>query len=307
MRIGLMHGDGGNQTIEEQVQQIVDEEKDGFTNAWWGQIFGGDSMTVIALAGQRTNTIEMGTSVVPTYPRHPFVMAQQAMTTQAACDGRFVLGVGPSHHLVVESMWGLSYEKPARHVREYLEVLIPLVRDGRVQFQGEVYRTQGQIAVAGMKPLPVLISALAPMMLKIAGRLADGTITWMTGVKTVETHIVPSISKAAKEAGRAEPRVVVGLPICVTDDTAAGYEAAGKIFAMYGGLPNYRRMLDKEGATSPGEVAIVGNEAEVEAKVRSVASAGATDFIAPIFPTGPNAAESMARTRALLKSLIGKV
>ena len=307
MRIGLMHGDVGGFTIEEQIQQIVDEEKDGFPCAWFGQVFGGDSLTIIALAGQRTKTIQIGTGVIPTYTRHPFVMAQQAMTVQAALDGRFVLGIGPSHQVVVESLWGLSYEKPARHMKEYLQVLLPLVRDGRVQFSGEVYKVQGQIAVAGMKPLPVIISALAPMMLKLAGAMADGTATWMTGPKTIEAHVMPSITAAAKEAGRPAPRVVVGLPVCVTDDVAAAHDAAAKVFAMYGGLPNYRRMLDKEGAAGPADVAIIGNEPQVEQQIRALASTGATDMVAPIFPTGANPGESMARTRALLQSLIGKV
>jgi F420-dependent oxidoreductase-like protein len=302
-----MHGDAGNFTVEEQIQQVVDEENDGFPCAWWGQIFGGDSMTIIALAGQRAKKIEMGTSVVPTYPRHPFVMAQQAMTVQAALDGRFTLGIGPSHQVVIENMWGLSYEKPARHMREYLQVLLPLVQKGQVQFSGDVYKAMGQIAVAGAKPLPVLISALAPMMLKLAGTVADGTVTWMTGPKTIESHVLPSITSAAKEAGRPEPRIVVGLPVCVTEDVAGAREAAAKVFAVYGGLPNYRRMLDREGAAGPADVAIVGNEAQVEQQIRDLASAGATDFLAPIFPAGPSAGESMARTRALLKSLIGKV
>ncbi len=307
MKIGLMHSDGGTATIADQIQQIVDEENDGFEAAWWGQIFGGDSLTIIALAGQRTSKIQLGTSVIPTYPRHPFAMAQQAMTVQAACGGRLTLGIGPSHQPVVEAMWGMSYDKPARHIREYLQVLIPLLRDGRVQFSGELYKTMAGITVVGATPMPVLISALAPVMLKLAGTVADGTITWMTGPKTIETHIVPSITKAANEAGRPAPRVVVGLPICVTDDAPAARETAGKFFAMYGGLTNYRRMLDKEGAAGPADVAIAGNEAQVEQQLRDLASVGATDLIAPIFPAGADPAESMARTRNLLKSLIGKV
>ncbi|MBI5289159.1 MAG: LLM class F420-dependent oxidoreductase [Chloroflexi bacterium] len=305
MRIGLMHGDVGGFTVEEQIQQIVDEEKDGFPCAWFGQIFGGDSLTLIALAGQRTKTIQIGTGVIPTYTRHPYAMAQQAMTVQAALDGRFVLGIGPSHQMVVERLWGLSYEKPARHMKEYLQVLLPLIREGQVRFSGEVYKVTAQVTVEGMKPLPVIISALAPMMLKLAGSMADGTATWMTGLKTVETHIVPSITSAAAEAGRPAPRIVVGLPVCVTDDVEAGREAAAKAFAMYGGLPNYRRMLDKEGAAGPADVAIMGNEAQVETQIRALASTGATDMVAPIFPTGPNARESFARTRALLQSLNG--
>jgi F420-dependent oxidoreductase-like protein len=310
MRIGLMHGDQGSFTVEEQVQQIVDEERDGFECAWFGQVFGGDSLTVIALAGARTTRIELGTTVVPTYLRHPFAMAQQAMTVYAAAGGRFTLGIGPSHHMVVEGMWGMSYDRPARHVREYLDVLIPLARSGRVAHNGELYRVNGAISVRELRdlpPMPVIISALAPAMLKLAGSVADGTVTWMTGPKTIETHVVPSIAKAAAGAGRPAPRVVVGLPICVTDDAAAARETAAKTFVVYGQLPNYRRMLDKEGAATPAEVAIVGHEAAVERQLRALASAGATDFLAPIFPSGPDARSSMERTRSLLKSLIGKV
>ncbi len=307
MRIGLMHGDDGSRTLEDQVEQIVQEEKDGFDNAWFGQIFGADSMTIIAMAGPRTSRIEFGTAVIPTYTRHPFAMAQQAMTVQAATGGRFTLGIGPSHGVVIENMWGMSYDKPARHVREYLEVLLPLARAGTVNYRGELYKTTAGITVKEMTPLPVIVSALAPIMLKLAGGVADGTVTWMTGPKTLETHVVPSVTAAAKEAGRPAPRIVVGLPVCVTDDVEAAKAIAARVFVMYGQLPNYKRMLDKEGASGPADVAIIGNEAEVERQVRGIASAGASDFDAAIFPAGADAAASMVRTRALLQSLVGKV
>jgi 5,10-methylenetetrahydromethanopterin reductase len=307
MRIGLMHGDDGSQTIDQLVEQVVQEEKDGFDTAWFGQIFGSDSMTVIAMAGPKTSRIEFGTAVVPTYARHPFAMAQQARTVQAATGGRFTLGVGPSHEIVIQNMWGMSYDKPAKHVREYLDVLLPLVRGGAVAYDGELYKVNAQLAVKDAKPLPVIISALAPVMLKLAGAVADGTVTWMTGPKTIETHVVPSITAAAKEAGKPAPRVVCGLPVSVTDDAAAARAAAAQGFVIYGQLPNYKRMLDKEGAAGPADVAIVGTEAEVERQIRALASAGATDFDAAIFPVGPDAGASIARTRALLKSLIGKV
>jgi F420-dependent oxidoreductase-like protein len=304
MKIGLMLGEGD---VGSQVEQVVAAERDGFDSVWFGQVFGLDAMTAIAIAGTRTSRIEMGTSVVPTYPRHPFVMAQQAMTVQSAAGGRFVLGIGLSHQPVIEGMWGLSYKHPARHMREYLSVLLPLVREGRVSFSGDLYRTNGAIRIRDMQPLPVMIAALAPMMLKIAGGMTDGTITWMTGAKTIETHVVPSINAAAKEAGRPAPRIAVGLPICVTEDVAGAREVAAKAFQVYGQLPNYRRMLDKEGAPGPADVAIAGNEAQVEQQLRAVASAGATDFFAPIFPVGADAAASIARTRALLASLVGKI
>ena len=304
MRIGIMHGDG---PIADTVEQIVREEADGFDNVWFGQVFGVDAMTVIALAGARTSRIQFGTGVVPTYPRHPFVMAQQAMTVQAATNNRFTLGIGPSHQVVIENMWGMSYEKPARHVREYLSVLLPLVREGKVSFRGEVYRTAAGLQVPGAQPLPVMISALAPLMLKIAGEMTDGTITWMTGPKTIETHVVPGVSAAARAAGRPQPRVTVGLPIAVTDDVAGARARAAQYFQIYGQLPNYKRMLDKEGAAGPADVVIAGDEASVEQQLRGLASAGATDFMAAMFPVGDDAAASIARTRTLLQSLIGKI
>lgn len=307
MRIGLGHGDDGSQTLEQQIQQVVDEENDGFEMAWFSQIMGGDTLTIIALAGQRTSKIAFGTAVIPTYPRHPFTMAQQALTVQAATSGRLTLGIGPSHGIVIENMWGMSYEKPARHIREYLSVLLPLLNERKVAFNGETYRVNGAIGTKVDTAPSVIISALAPMMLKIAGSMTDGTVLWMTGPKTIETHVVPGITAAAKEAGRPAPRVVASFPICVTEDVAGAREICAKFFAIYGQLPNYRRMLDKEGAAGPADVAIVGNEAQVEQQIRAIASAGATDFLASSFPVGADMGASMTRTRNLLKSLIGKV
>ena len=308
MRIGLMLGDIiGPSTVQEQVQQAVDAENDGFDTAWFGQLMGIDALTITALAGASTSRIELGTGVIPTFPRHPYVMAQQALTVQGATNNRFVLGIGLSHQIVIEAMYGLSYEHPARHMREYLSVLRPLIAEGRVAFQGKVYRTAANLRVPGAQPMPVLIAALAPKMLHLAGEVADGTMLWMSGLKTIETHVMPKITAAANEAGRPAPRIAAGLPICVTDDIAAGRESAAKVFQMYGQLPNYRRMLDKEGAAGPADVAIVGDEASVEKQIRALASVGVTDFVAPIYATGADREDSVARTRALLKSLVGKV
>jgi len=192
-------------------------------------------------------------------------------------------------------------------MREYLSVLLPLIREGRASFSGEFFRVNATVQVPVPKPPPVLIAALAPMMLRMAGEMTDGTITWMVGPKTLETHIVPRIAKAAKEAGRPAPRVAVGLPIAVTDDPADARERAARSFQIYGTLPNYQRMLNIEGAGGPADVAIVGNESEVEKQIRGLAHAGATDFLAGSFPVGDDAQASLSRTRALLKGLIGRV
>lgn len=312
MRIGLNFGgvaslEGQIKNLDEHVERIVQAERDGFDSVWYAQIFGADALTVIALAGERTERIELATGVMPTYPRHPFVMAQQALTVQAATGGRLTLGIGLSHQPVVEGMWGLSYKKPARHMREYLSVLQPLLRGEPVAFRGEVFRVAGGLQVPGATPPSVLVAALAPIMLRIAGELADGTVTWMTGRKTIETHIVPRISKAAEAAGRPMPRVCVALPVAVTDDPAAARERATQEFQLYGQLPNYRRMLDIEGAAGPSDVAIVGSEAEVERELRALAGVGVTDFSPALYPAGADGAATIDRTRELLKGLVGKI
>lgn len=305
MKVGIFYG--GTSEVAGQVDTVVQAEKDGFDAIWFGQIFGPDAMTVLAMAGQKTDRIEVGTSVVPTYPRHPHVMAQQALTTQAATNGRFNLGIGLSHQMVVENMWGLSYERPGVHMKEYLDVLLPLVNDGQVSHNGEFFRVNAQLQVPTPKPPEVLIAALAPMMLRMAGGRTAGTVTWMVGPKTLESHIVPRLTKAASEAGRPAPRVVVGLPIAVVDDVAEGREKAARAFQMYGTLPNYQRVIEKEGVAGPADVAIVGDEASVEQQIRGLASAGATDFLAASFPVGDDAMGSLARTRALVQSLVGKI
>jgi F420-dependent oxidoreductase-like protein len=305
MKIGLFYG--GSPEVAAHVQAAVDAENDGLDGMWYPQIVGAEPLTVIAMAGQKTSRIEFGTSVVPVYTRHPTIMAQQALTAQAATGGRFSLGLGLSHGMVVENMWGLSYDRPAVYMREYLNVLQPLLEQGSVSFSGEMFRVNAQVAVPTPAPPPVLIAALAPVMLKMAGERTAGTITWMVGRKTLESHIVPRINKAAADAGRPQPRVVVALPVCVHDDAEEARQRAAGNFAVYGSLPNYQRVLNIEGAEGPKDVVVTGNEQQVEQQLRDLASAGATDFAGAMFPVGGDAHASLARTLDLLKSLAGKV
>jgi F420-dependent oxidoreductase-like protein len=302
-----LHSFSAGPSLEEQLKVVVDAEEAGFDSFWYGHIFGHDALTLAALAATKTKRIELGTAVAQTYGRHPFIMAQQAVTIQAAANGRFSLGIGPSHQVLVQAMWGIPYERVANHVREYLSVLRPLLDQGAVAFSGDQYRVAGALQIPDRKTCPVLISALAPMMLRIAGELADGTLTWMTGPKTVAEHIVPRINAAAEEAGRPSPRVGVALPVAVTDDVPAAREAAAKLFEMYGQLPNYRRMLDREGAAGPADVIIAGDEADVERQIRAIADTGATDFVVWTFPVGEDAQASLDRTWSLVKGLVGKV
>src|SRR2546428_10799613 len=193
---------GGPGSVEGQVQTVIDAENDGFDGIWFGQIFGADVLTIIALASQKTSRVELGTSVVPTYPRHPHALAQQALTVQAATNGRFNLGIGLSHSPVVEGMWGLKYDRPAVHMREYLSVLLPLIREGRASFNGDFFRVNATVQVPVPKPPPVLIAALAPVMLRIAGAMADGTITWMAGTQPMDENQVHRTLAAWITAGQ---------------------------------------------------------------------------------------------------------
>ncbi|MEX2080815.1 MAG: TIGR03564 family F420-dependent LLM class oxidoreductase [Dehalococcoidia bacterium] len=303
MRIGLMVGEGsGSQPgLEGLIENVKNAESAGFHTAWMANIFGLDAISSLAIAGRETSTIELGTAVVPTYPRHPMAIAQQALTAQAAANGRFVLGIGLSHQVVIESMMGLSYAKPARHMREYLEVTTKLLRGEAVAYQGEEYRVNGQITVPVTQPPQVMVAALGPAMLKITGRLADGTITWMTGNKTLAAHIVPGISESAKEHGRPAPRIAAGFPIAVTDDTANARKVASQVFVVYGQLPSYRAMLDREGAANPEDIAMVGTKDDLRAMVDQSRQAGVTDFCAAPYPAD---ATAIPRTMDFLASLI---
>jgi F420-dependent oxidoreductase-like protein len=300
MRIGVFGGLAANGPIDEMVEDARAAADEGFATFWLPQIFGFDALTALAVIGREVPRIELGTAVVPTYPRHPAVMAQHALTTQAIIGGRLALGIGLSHQLVIEGMFGYSFDRPLRHMREYLDILVPLVRTGAVACDGETLSGRVGLDIKGASPFPILLAALGPKMLELAGAVADGTVTWMTGPATIESHIVPVINAAAARAERPTPRVGVGLPVCVTDDTSAARERAARTFEVYGSLPSYRAMLDREGAEGPVDVAVIGDEDHVRSQVEHLAAVGATDFVANAF----GSSEERARTRALLRSLV---
>lgn len=302
MRIGLFLGEntGSGETFDELVARVQQAERDGFSSAWFLQQFGLDSLTFAALVGRVTTRIELGTGVVPTYTRHPATMAMQALTAQVASGGGFTLGIGLSHQVLIEMVYGLSFARPYSHMKEYLAVLAPLIRDGSVAFAGKEFTVNASVGVAGARPCPILLAALAPKMLGLAGAIGDGTITWMTGPKTLREHTIPRLRAAAMEAGRPAPRVVAGFPVALTEDTAGAREAAGQIFQMYGGLPSYRAMLDREGVGGPEDLAILGDEAEVEARLDQLAALGVTDFAAGLFPAGADPVATVARGWAFL-------
>jgi len=299
MKIGVMTGTGSENGLDGMLARLRDVEARGFHSAWMANIFGLDAICTLALAGRETQRIELGTAVVPSYPRHPVAIAQQALSAGAASNGRFTLGIGLSHKVVIEDMLGLSYAKPAAHMREYIAVLAPLLNGEPARYQGQQYQVNAQLQIPGAAKVPLLIAAMGEQMLKLAGQHSDGTILWMTGPATIESHIAPRLLRAASEAGRPEPRIVAGLPIALTNDPEAAREWAARHLAMYGRLPSYRAMLDREGAGGPEDLVMAGGESELNAALGRLRDAGVTDFNASIVPVD---AEAETRTLDYLQS-----
>ena len=301
MKIGYVSAIAGQPTttLDDIVAEVQMAEADGFAFYSVPAIFSLDAIGMLTVAGRETERIELVPAVVPTPPRHPTALAQQALTAQAASRGRFTLGVGLSHKAVIEDMFGLSYAQPAQQMREYLSVLVPLLEGKPVAFEGEIYRVNAAFQVAGAGPVPVLVAALGPLMLQVAGELAHGTATWMTGPATLADHIVPGITRAAAAAGRATPRILSAVPIALTRDPEGARAVCNRTFSIYGKLPSYRAMLDRAGAGGPGDRAIVGDEATWRTGLARYREAGVTDFA----PSTYEAEEgTVARTREFLKS-----
>lgn len=293
----LLHADIGR--LREHAARAAE---DGFSGWWLAQTGLVDALTVFPAVADDAPGLEFGTAVVPTFPRHPTMLAGQALTTQAVLGDRdLVLGIGLSHKPVIEGALGLSFDRPIRHLIDYLEVLIPLLDAGRVDHDGEAFTAHMASARPSDRVPSVMVAALGEQALRVTGRRTDGTILWMVGPRTVAEHICPRMTEAAAAAGREAPRIVCSLPTCVTDDAGAVRDAAATVFEIYGQLPSYRAMLDREGARHPGDVAIVGTEDEVAAQLAGLADAGVTDFSALEFGTST---DELVRTRALLKDLL---
>lgn len=297
MRIGIFAGDGNLTGLLETARKA---EADGFDSFWVPQIFGVDALCAHTLIGSQVPRIELGTAVVPTYPRHPAALAAQALTVSQASGGRFTLGIGLSHQMVIENMFGYSFEKPARHMEEYLRALGPLLAGQPVDVTGETVSAHLGLQIDA-PPVPLLVAALGPKMLRLAAEHASGTVTWMTGPATLAAHTVPTINAAAADLGMPAPRIVGALPVAVTDDPDAVRAKAAKVFQVYGMLPSYRAMLDREGAAGPEDVALIGTEQEVLAGIERMRSAGTTDFVAVEF-SGDEPTKTA--TRELLKTLV---
>ncbi|MGA4688963.1 LLM class F420-dependent oxidoreductase [Rhodococcus sp. BUPNP1] len=314
MRIGVMVGPeqgDTNRKVDRMLKDVEWAESADLDTVWVPQIpTDFDALTAVALMGTRTSRIEIGTAVVPLQAQHPVHLVRQSLSTHAALGGRLALGVGPSHHWIVQDMLGLPYDKPAKYTRDYLEVL-NAARDlpGSIDVENDTFKVHNPLDIAPVAPMPVLVAALGPVMLKIAGELADGTVLWMADERAIAEHIAPRITEAAEEAGKPKPRIVAGVPVCLCapSEVDVARERANRILAEAEISPNYQRLLEHGQAKDIGDMAIVGDEDAILAGFRRYEEAGVTDLSMRLLPIGNTRDELVAskyRTREVVAELV---
>jgi F420-dependent oxidoreductase-like protein len=288
-------------TLDGAVRGAARAAEDGLAGYWLGQAFGADALTALAVAAPEAPGIELGVAVVPIWTRSPQVLASQALTAQAATGGRLTLGIGLSHRSVVEGMWGQSYTRTARRAAEYLDALLPLLDGDEVDVHGETIRFAGRMVFdPGVAAPPVVLGALGPAMLEVAGRRTTGAVVGSAGPVAIREHVVPAVTRAATAAGRGTPRVIANVVAVVTDDRAGARSFLVERLRAYGEFPSFRAMLEREGVTSQADIALVGDEAAVAEQVRAYRDAGVTDLVVADLGRDP---EERRRTRALLRAL----
>lgn len=289
-------------SVDRVAEHAAEAADDGFTSYWMAEhpTGGFDALTVLTLVGTRVPDIEIGSAIIPIFTRHPMVLAGQALTAHSVLGDRFTLGIGLSHASMMAGL-GVGFERPIGRLRDYLSILMPLLEEGHVTYEGDDYSTEATVFGAPANPVPVVVAALGPQILKVAGARTSGTILSWVGPKTIRDHIAPRLTEGATAAGKPAPRIIASLPVCVTDTPDAIRQEVTNASAWYGDLPSYRAMFDREGVTHPGEIAIAGSEAEVTSMIEGMFEAGVTDFVASEFTPTP---ADQDRTRALLKTLL---
>jgi F420-dependent oxidoreductase-like protein len=289
-------------TVDDYVAHAAAAEADGLSSWWMAQLGAPDALTTLGAVGRGTSTIELGTAVVPTWLRHPLMLAAQALTTQEMAGGRLALGIGLAHKAVVEGALRVPFERPARHMSEYLSVLLPALTDRRVHAEGDIWSgvTDGLGGAPGVPAPPVLVAAMGPRLLELTGARTHGAVLWLSGPRTIDGYLRPALEAAAERAGRPAPRIVASVPVSVTDEPDRVRDLIATMLAGYNDLPSYRGVMDREGVDGPAGVSLVGDEATVRAGVEAFADAGTTDFVPVELATN---ADETKRTRALLKEL----
>jgi F420-dependent oxidoreductase-like protein len=306
--IGPERGDSARKAAR-MIDDILWAESAGLDSAWIPQIpTDFDALTAVTLLGVHTERIELGTAVVPIQGQHPIALARQALSVQAATEGRLALGVGPSHHWIVRDMLGLPYDRPAAFTRDYLDVLdTALHGPGPVDVDNDSFTVRNPLGLGPVAPLPVLTAALGPVMLALAGERTDGTVLWMADERAVAEHVVPRITKAAESAGRPSPRIVAGIPVCLCRpaEVGAARERANRILGEAEISPNYQRLLEYGDAKDVGDLCAAGDEADIAARFRRFADAGVTDLSVRLLPIGEGRDELIASKRCTREVVAG--
>lgn len=317
MRVGVMIGaERGDMArkVDKLAADIQWAETAGLDTAWMPQVPNDfDCLTMVSLMAAHSSRIELGTAVVPLQAQHPIALARQALSTHAVAGGRLALGVGPSHHWIIRDMLGLPYEKPAAYTRDYLQVLnAAIAGPGSVDVENDSFTVHNPMAIGADTVMPVLVAALGPVMLQIAGELADGTVLWMADERAIGDHIAPKITKAAADAGRPAPRIVAGIPVCLCAPAQVdeAKERANRILGEAEVSPNYQRLLDRGDARDVGDLCAAGDEAAILGRMRRFADAGVTDLSVRLLPIGENRDELVAskrRTREMIAGLAAEL
>lgn len=311
--IGAERGDMARK-VAKLVSDIEWAESAGLDTAWMPQVPDDfDCLTMVSLMAAHSSRIELGTAVVPLQAQHPIALARQALSVHAVAGSRLALGVGPSHHWIIRDMLGLSYEKPAAYTRDYLQVLnAAITGPGPVDVENDSFTVHNPTVLAADPPMPVLVAALGPVMLQIAGELAGGTVLWMADERAIGEHIAPTITKAAADAGRPAPRIVAGIPVCLCEPSRVdeAKDRANRILGEAEVSPNYQRLLERGDARDVGDLCAAGDEAGILARMRRFADAGVTDLSVRLLPIGNNRDELVAskrRTREMIAELAAEL
>jgi F420-dependent oxidoreductase-like protein len=313
MRYGVMVGPERGRYGTKVARLLADAtwaEEAGMDSIWVPQVPDDfDALTAVAIIGASTSRLEIGTAVVPVQPRHPVALAQQVLSTQAVCEGRLTLGLGVSHHWIIDEMLGLPYERPLATMRAYLDVLDQaLAGPCTVDVDNDLFHIHQPLAITDVTPTPVMLAALGPRMLELAGSRTDGTILWMADERAIGSHIAPTLNAAAEAAGRPTPRIQAGIPVCLCGDDEVDVAIArtNRVLSEAEVSPNYQKLLDQGDATTVGDLLAAGSEVSIEKRIRSFEDAGTTDLSFRVVPIGENRDELIAssrRTREYLASL----
>jgi F420-dependent oxidoreductase-like protein len=274
-----------SETTDNVVDDFIDQARrasaSGVRHVWVAQQFDHDAISLAGLIGAAVPGLGVGTFVVPINPRHPLIVASQAQTAQAASHGTFSLGLGLGAHGPERQAFGKAWPNTIERLREHLQVLRSIIDTGTVDFHGDEFTAAPEwpVALPGGTPLPVYVAAMGPKALRVTGELADGTLPYLAGPRTIAEFIEPTITRAAADVGRPRPRVIAAVPVLVTNDVESGRAAAADALGFYATIPSYQKVIAREGADSVADLAAVGDADAVRAQLQRYRDAGATDLV----------------------------